>query len=84
MAYGLCIAGGGRLTSAEIIAQLDPAIPIQAAHAQAVRDLEAHGMRYSNHDFDVLAAAHRAIGRTDVQPWERAWVDAMLARAQAA
>jgi len=82
MTYSLHTSAGS-VSSAEIVAQLDRAIPIQAAHIESIRQLEANGMRYSNEDYDVLAAARRAVGRTDVKAYEAGWV-ARMAREAAA
>lgn len=82
MAYGLCTTAG-YIKSDEIIVQLDAAIPIQNAHIQAIRDLEVSGCRYSNHDFDVLAAAHHAVGRTEIHSFEAKWVEVMNKKAAA-
>lgn len=81
MTYHLHFCQGGSISASEIIAKLDPAIPLQNAHIQAVRDLVAVGCRYSNQDFDVLAAAHRAIGETEVASYEQRWVEVMNEKA---
>lgn len=62
----------------EVLAQLNTSIPIQAAHAAAIRNLITGGERYSNHAFDVRSAARSALTRTEVQPHEEKWVAAML------
>lgn len=47
----------GPVTAKEIIALLDPADPLHAAHIGEVFTLCATGMRHSNQDIDVLSAA---------------------------
>lgn len=66
--------------SAEIIAALDPAVPLQLAHIRRVEQLERDGCRYSYEDFDVLSAAYRAIGKTEIAPHVARWVEAMTAQ----
>ena len=83
MAYTLSTTNGF-VTSAAIVAQLNPAIPLHAAHIAAVATLEENGCRYSNEDFDVLASAFRAINRTEPHAHEMAWVAAMTAHDKAA
>ena len=63
MAYTIHTANGWT-TDDQIIAALNPAIPVQAAHIQAIRNLQRNMCRYSNEDFDVLAAAWRARNQT--------------------
>lgn len=79
MAYGLCdsTAPDRWLTADAIVAQLDPTIPLQNAHIASIRDLQWHGCRYCNEDFDVLTAARRAIGKTEIASYEARWVDVM-------
>ena len=71
----------GFIKGTEIIALLDASIPLQAAHIQAIRNLMREGCRYSNQDFDVLAAAHSARGKSEVDEWDRRWVARMNAEA---
>lgn len=73
MAYGLMTTSGW-LTSDQIIARLDPAQPLHFAHIQEIRRLEREMCRYSNQDCDVLGAALAASRRTEIHPWEQAWV----------
>jgi len=78
MTYGIGI-GDNRKSADDIIAMLDPAIPLQCAHIQAVRNLVRDGMRYSNEDGDVLGAAWQVASnrRTEVAPWAAKWVEIM-------
>jgi hypothetical protein len=84
MAYTLC-AGNGFLKSNEIIDMLNPDVPLQLAHIQAIRDLEVEGCRYSNHDFDVLSAGYRCAvnNETTVDKYAAKWVEVMTAKAHA-
>jgi len=66
----------GPITAREIIALLDPADPLHAAHIGEVWTLCKVGARYSNQDLDVLSAAltaARTFGRP-VAEHERLWV----------
>ena len=82
MAYDYTMASGDRLIkSSEIVAMLDASIPIQAAHIEAVKQLQEKGCRYSNEDFDVLSAAWRTRHRTDIDTYEARWVERMLGEA---
>lgn len=78
MAYGLW-DGTTFTTADQIIAMLDPAIPAQCAHIQAVRNLVRQGCRYSNEDCDVLGAAWRSArrGETEVPDYAAKWVEVM-------
>lgn len=67
------------VTSAEIVARLDPAIPLQLAHIRSIERLERDCCRYSNQDFDVLSAAFRAIGKSEIPSHTVKWVEAMTA-----
>ena len=69
------------LSADEIIAMLDQEIPLQQAHAQAVREIVKTGARYSYHDIDVLGSAWRVAveGRTEVHSYEAKWVERMCA-----
>jgi len=82
MAYGISTSTGFT-TDEQIIASLDASIPLQAAHIRAIRNLQRDMCRYSNQDFDVLAAAHNVAraGRTEVSPHEAKWVEAMTRQA---
>jgi hypothetical protein len=80
MAYAIHTTAGWT-TDEQIIAALNPAIPVQAAHIQAIRNLQRDMCRYSNQDFDVLAAAWRAQGKTEIAPYEAKWVEAMTRQA---
>ena len=73
----------GYLKSNAIIAKLDSGIPLQNAHIQAIRDLEADGCRYSNQDCDVLGAALSVVGKVEVAEYNRRWVEVMNAKAGA-
>ena len=77
MTYTLS-TGEGFLRSDEIIARLDASVPLQLAHINSIREIEAEGCRYSNHDFDVLSAAYRAIGKTKIEPHTAPWVAHMI------
>jgi hypothetical protein len=74
--YTLCTTTG-YLKGTEISALLDAAVPLQAAHIQSIRNLMRDGCRYSNQDFDVLAAAHNAQGKSQIDEWNRCWVEKM-------
>lgn len=67
----------GYLKASQIVAMLDANISLQNAHIQAIRNLEANGMRYSNEDCDVLGAALSVIGKSEVAEYNRKWVEAM-------
>jgi hypothetical protein len=67
-------------TAADILSRLNPELPLHRAHIQALRDLDANGCRYANHDFDVRSAAYSAVFRTEVHPWEARWVEVMNAK----
>jgi len=71
---------GKTTTSAEIIAKLDRSSRLHLAHIRAIENLERNGSRYSNQDFDVLAAAHAVAltGRREIHTWEQGWVTAMV------
>lgn len=79
--YGIG-AGESRKTASQIIAMLDPAIPIQRAHIQAVRNLERDGCRYSNEDTDVLGAAWQTAANrvTETPPYAAKWVEVMCSQ----
>lgn len=64
----------------QILAALDPAVPLQKAHILTVGETLRRGGRYSGETGDVCAAAWRAIGKSEVPPFEAAWVAATLAR----
>jgi hypothetical protein len=78
MTYSLHTANGS-LTADQIISALNPAIPLQAAHIQAIRNLQRDMCRYSYQDLDVLSAAHTVAvkNETEVSPWNAKWVEAM-------
>ncbi len=80
MAYGLW-NGQTYTTADDIVAKLDPSIPLQRAHIQAIRNLVRDGARYSNEDTDVLGAAWQTVANkaTDVPPYAAKWVDVMCA-----
>ena len=68
--------GSGPVSASKIIALLDPANPLHAAHIGEVWTLCKAGMRYSGHDYDVLSAAlaaSRCTGRVAADH-ERNWV----------
>lgn len=73
-----------RPTADQIIAMLDRTIPLQAAHIQAVSNLQNRGERYSNERCDVLGAAWSVAvnGKTEISPWEAKWVEAMTTGVQ--
>jgi hypothetical protein len=85
MAYGLW-NGKVYTASEQIIGMLDASVPLQAAHIQAVRNLERQGMRYSNEDCDVLGTAWQCATnkKTEVPSYAQGWVNAMLAQAKEA
>jgi len=65
-------------SSSEIIALLDATVPLQRAYIRSVQRLEKEGCRYSNQDFDVLSAAFRAVGKSEISPHQAKWVAASL------
>lgn len=60
----------------DLIARLDPAKPVQAAHICEVWTLCKRGCDYTNQDLDVLSAAWAALqnGRDEPRDFEAAWV----------
>lgn len=82
MPYTLSVGSGTEhrfIKSAEIIAQLDPAVPFQLAHIRSVERLEREKCHYTNQDFDVLSSARAAIGKTETPPHAAKWVEFMTA-----
>jgi len=77
MTYGLSIANGKRITALDIIDQLDSTIPLQNAHIKSIQNLCNNGCKYSYQDYDVLAAAYRAIGKTEISKYDARWVEKM-------
>ena len=55
-------AGDNRssISSTAILKMLNPEIPSHVTHIDAINRIEKHGTKYSNEDFDILAAAWRA------------------------
>lgn len=74
--YGISTTKG-YLKSSEIIAMLDSSIPLQNAHIQSIRNLEANLCRYSNEDCDVLGAALAAVGKVEIAEYNQRWVEVM-------
>ncbi len=52
-----------RITSAEIVAQLDLSVVEEARYAASIEKIERECLRYSNQDYDVLSGARAAIAR---------------------
>ena len=71
----------GGLRASDLVARLNPALPLHAAHIADIRQMSERDERYSNERGDVLRGAYQCLlsGATSPAPYEAAWVNAMLA-----